>query len=731
MLKPFFFFFLLSGACSLIYEVIWLRLGMAAFGTTAPAQSAVLSVFMAGLALGSWQGGRLAHRLGGDFSRSLRLYAAAELGIGASAFMVPALLGLGRSVLLALGREGTWGSLGYYLASTSWIALSLLPFCVCMGATFPLAMASMRAARPDSSERSFGYLYAANVLGATLGTLLSAFVLIELLGFRRSLALAAAANFAVAMAAFALSLRPVHQQPGAGSAAEPHAPLAAVSLLPLLFSTGLASMALQVVWIRMLTPYLGTVVYAFATILALYLAATFAGTCWYRVRLAQSAHDGRVGALPWWLAGTSALLILPAADPRWTQVLGAPSGALRAAVAIVPFCCVLGYLTPRLVDLAGRGDPQRAGSAYAVNVVGCIIGPLLAAFVLLPFAGERASVWLLCLPLAGIGLLVVARGEKPRVAGPTFAAAAFGVLALLGAVASRDWATIFTLREVRRDYEATVVAAGRDLNKHLRVNGQGITSLVPTTKLMVHLPLVLRPEPPRSALVLCFGMGTSFRSALTWGVDATVVDLVPSVPGLFGYFHADAAELLHSPRARVVIDDARRFLERSKERWDLIVVDPPPPIQASASSLLYSREFNELVRAHLEPGGVFQQWFPGVEGTALASLTLALKGVFPHLRAFRSLDGQGIHLIASEGPLPSVSAEAAAARMPEAARGDLLEWFPRMPEASVPLRAQLARELDPATLSRGEPDVPALSDDRPVNEYYLLRRARGRFVGLR
>jgi spermidine synthase len=248
---------------------------------------------------------------------------------------------------------------------------------------------------------------------------------------------------------------------------------------------------------------------------------------------------------------------------------------------------------------------------------------------------------------------------------------------------------------------------------------------------MVHLPLALRPEPPRSALVLCFGMGTSFRSALSWGIEATAVDLVPSVPALFGFFHGDADELLASPRARVVIDDARRFLERSKERFDLVIVDPPPPIQASASSLLYSREFNELVRAHLAPGGVFQQWFPGVEGTALTSLTRALREVFPYLRTFRSLDGQGIHLLASERPLPAASAEAAVARMPEAARRDLLEWFPKAPDAAGPLRAQLAREVDAATLSRGSQDVPPLRDDRPVNEYYLLRQAFGRYVGLR
>ena len=134
----------------------------------------------------------------------IRLYALAEIVIGLSAFVVPSLFDIGRDLLLRAGEGAAWGSLRYHLASGTWIAVSLLPFCVCMGATFPLALAALEDGTDRSGERPFGHLYMANVLGAACGTLMSAFVLIELFGFRGTLRVAAAVNFAVAVGALLL-----------------------------------------------------------------------------------------------------------------------------------------------------------------------------------------------------------------------------------------------------------------------------------------------------------------------------------------------------------------------------------------------------------------------------------------------------------------------------------------------------------------------------------------------
>src|SRR5438034_7613586 len=108
-----------------------------------------------------------------------------------------------------------------------------------------------------------------------------------------------------------------------------------------------------------------------------------------------------------------------------------------------------------------------------------------------------------------------------------------------------------------------------------------MTSLVPATKFMAHLPLGLHAGDSESALIICFGMGTSYRSALSWDVETTAVELVPSVRDAFGFYHADAPQLLKNPKGRIIIDDGRRYLNRTGEKFDVIVIDPPPPVAAA------------------------------------------------------------------------------------------------------------------------------------------------------
>jgi spermidine synthase len=729
----FFVFFVVSGFCSLVYEVVWLRLAMAQFGVTTPLVSIVLSVFMTGLALGSWGAGRVARRLEGRATALVRLYAAAELAIAASVDVVPSVLAGGRTLLARTGM-GEWGSAGYYLASGSLVALALLPFCLCMGATFPLAMGAIRGEAPEGSARSFSYLYVANVVGATAGTLASAFVLIELFGFRGTLALTASLNAILAAAALLLSLRPSPAPaapPSAGEAAT--APVggtdafAGPRLLWALFVSGLVSMAMEVVWVRLFTPYLGNVVYSFAAILALYLAATFLGSRIYRAR--SRGRAARLGATAWGVIGMASLLPLMFADPRWatTTMMG---GVLRA-VGIVPFSAGLGFATPLLVDRWAAGEPQRAGLGYAINVVGCIAGPLLAGFGLLPVVGERAALLLLALPLLAFGALAGASTGTESASAPRRPPVVVGIAAAASAlifVCSRTFESQFPDSVVRRDSTATVTAYGQGMDKRLLVNGIGMTALAPLTKMMAHLPLAFQAEPPRRALTICFGMGTSFRSTLSWGVEGTAVELVPSVPTLFGYFHSDGPQLLASPRAHIVIDDGRRFLERSRESFDVIVIDPPPPVEAAGSSLLYSREFYDALKPRLAPQGIVQQWIPGGENLAVVSFARALRESFPYVRGFVSIQNWGLHLLASRQPIPTTTAAVLANRLPTEAARDLVEWGPGA-TAAEQFERVLRNEVDPERVILRIPRAGSLHDDRPINEYYFLRRARAGLDG--
>ena len=704
----FFGFFVVSGFCGLVYQVVWLRLAMSAFGVTTPMVSIVVSVFMAGLALGSAWAGRLEGRLAAGGARfALCAYGAAEFVIALSGEIVPRGLLAGRAVLGA----ATWGSLGHYLAAGAWVSLVLLPFCVAMGATFPLAMSALRSSRRPGVHRSFSFLYLANVAGALLGTLASAFVLIEILGFRGTLRVAACCNALLAALAVAISFRA--EWKGAAQTTVQAAPARAATgdsrgILGMLFATGLASTGMEVVWVRQYTPYLGNVVYAFATILALYLFATAAGSVLYRRGMLSAPSDW---TRTWTVVGVLGLLPLLLADP----LLPLGPGRLRAALGLVPFCAALGFLTPLLMDRWSQGAPGRAGAAYALNVTGCIVGPLLAAFVLLPTFGDRGSLAV----LVG-GLLVLCTG---RIFVPSIVTG----LALTAGVAlfvfTHDFESQFPRREVRRDYTATVTVTGQGMQKRLLVNGIGMTSLTTITKMMAHLPMAARSTPPRNAVVICMGMGTTLRSLLSWDVPVTAVELVPSIPELMPYFHADAARVLAKPGARIAVDDGRRFLERASGTFDVITIDPPPPVRAAGSSLLYTREFYAAAAARLAPDGVLQQWIPRAEPMVASAMVRAVADSFPHVRVFQSVEGWGTHILASRRPLDLSWARALVRRMPPAAVEDLVEWAPHGMKPEWLFLTVLRREIP---LDEAAPaGTRALEDDRPLNEYYLLRNLFG------
>src|SRR5439155_2839368 len=179
-------------------------LAFASFGIITPVLSVVISVFMLGLALGSWAGGRWIEPLTQSTGRSaLFFYALAELIIGIGAFAVPALFALGNRLLLA---SGEMGSVRYLSLSALVLGFSILPWCVFMGMTFPLMLDYLKE-ESEKAGTNFSYLYVPNVLGAMTGTLLTALVLVEWLGFRNTLHVAAFGNFLIAGTALFIAMR--------------------------------------------------------------------------------------------------------------------------------------------------------------------------------------------------------------------------------------------------------------------------------------------------------------------------------------------------------------------------------------------------------------------------------------------------------------------------------------------------------------------------------------------
>ena len=708
----FFWFFFVSGFCSVLCELIWLRLAMAQFGVTTALTSIVLSAFMAGLGAGSWLAGVLVHRYGDHIKfPPLRVYGLLELMIGFSALVVPSELVWGHRLLESLADRAAVSSAAYYMISGACLAATIVPFCACMGATIPVAMFAIRKRQRESDRRSFSFLYLANVLGAVLGSFLP-LLLIEPYGFHETLRIGAALNVVIAVSAFVVSLVPGPAPPPASRLSQ--APMNTIEtdrgVLVLLFTTGLATLGMELIWIRLFTPYVGPVVYSFGMILVAYLLATYTGSQIYRYWSRTRKQESR---LTWVSLALLGVLPLLTADVRIPIHLVA-----RVFVGVMPFAGMIGFLTPMLVDRWSGGDPDRAGRAYAVNVVGCIVGPLVCGFLLLPLAGEHWSVLLLALPW--FVMAFPRRGARNSQRFSRAGAYSIVLVAMVVLLASKDFEAQFPVRRVLRDSTATVIAEGEGMQRRLLVNGMGMTKLNPITKMMAHLTLTSLDHAPHSALIICFGMGTTFRSVMTWNISGTAVELVPSVPKLFSYYHADADEVMKLPLAHVVIDDGRRFLERSPTKYDAIIVDPPPPVQTAGSSLLYSQEFYAVAKQRLVPGGILEQWLPEADAPTQAAAARAIKHSFAYVRVFPGIQGWGWHFLASERPIPKRTAAELVARMPPDAVSDMMEWGPAAsPEEQVNLL--LSHESSTDAVIALSPATAALDDDRPINEFFLLR----------
>src|SRR5258708_28495199 len=188
-----------SGCCGIIYERVWLRLAMAQFGVTTALVSIGLSMFMAGLGIGSLGAGILLRRNASRVSfPPMRLYALTELLIACSAIVVPYEFDLGHRLLANWASGAAFSSITYYLISGACIGLTLIPWCACMGATIPLAMFAIGRTPGLESQRSFSFLYLSNVVGAAAGAVVPLFI-IELGGFHFTLRVGAVLNCAISV----------------------------------------------------------------------------------------------------------------------------------------------------------------------------------------------------------------------------------------------------------------------------------------------------------------------------------------------------------------------------------------------------------------------------------------------------------------------------------------------------------------------------------------------------
>jgi spermidine synthase len=694
---------------------------------------------MLGLGLGSWLGGKYIDILSKKTNiKSAVFYGLSEILIGTGAVLIPLLFSIGQKLLLATGQTN---SVTYMLLSALLLGITMLPWCIAMGTTFPFMMSFIKQT-PFSEKSSFSFLYTANVIGSVVGVLFAVIYAIEIFGLNNTLYITCVINLLIASCAFYISRiltkQPARQTDAVINVKTSHLwkiEISPVFLKIILFITGFVSLGLEIAWTRVFSPALGTMVYAFSFLLAGYLLATYLGTLLYRKHI----KNGKILSLGFLLSALAVSSFLPIVinDPNLLSqgvvvntfdITRIYKFLIQITLTIFPVCMVLGYLTPSIIDYYSQGDEKKAGTSYAINVLGCILGPLAVSYILLPLISTKAVMIIMSMLYIGLFVLFMNKVSKFLT---SITLLLVGAFLFISVFYTTTYEFPFLKTEfknqvtVYRDATATVHAYKYDKHEAvLLVNGFGMTGLSTITKMMAHIPLAIH-ENPKSGLVICFGMGTTYRSMLSWGIETTAVELTPGVVKSFPIFHEDANAVLNDPKGEIIIDDGRRYVMRTNKKFDVITIDPPPPVEASASALLYSRDFYKIIKMKLNEGGILQHWIPFEDFSQLSVLRAIIKSIteeFPYVQYYVSIEGWGIHITASMSPIKEFSPQELNMKTPEAAKNDLTEWAPEN-SSDVMYKVVLERKVSVKKLLEGWTKKEIITDSHPYNEYFLLREA--------
>jgi spermidine synthase len=631
-----------SGCAALIYEIVWLQLLQLVIGSSAVSLGLLLAAYMGGLCAGS----ALLVRLVPPDRHPLRVYAVLEAGIGVLGLLVLSGIPLVGRIYLA----GPSGLVARGLVA----AVCLLPPTLLMGASLP-AIARW-AGTSTSGVSRMGFLYSANIAGAVAGCTIAGFYLLRIYDMAVATYAAVGINVAVAVCATLVAASRKYSPHAAEvSALSPSRPLSGGTLVYIAIAlSGLTALGAEVVWTRLLSLLLGPTVYTFSIILAVFLLGLWAGSS------AGSSLARRFGSPRLALAACQILLALALAWTAYTMAHSLPYwpvdpwlsldpwfnfelDLVRTLWAIFPATLLWGASFPlALASVVAPGDdPARAaGRVYAINTAGSIVGSLAFSLWLIPTVGSRESQQILiaiAVVAAIAGAVSVAGLASNKVRGALLAAA----VVLLGwglaaTVQDVPWEVIAYGRRIApiiravdlydRSNPTKVLFRGEGVNssiliaeragqRHFYVSGKAEASTaildMRLERMMGHVPALLHPS-PKSVLVVGFGAGVTAGSFTRYPEleNLVICELEPFIPpASTQYFGKENYDVFHNAHTRMVYDDARHYIFTTRDKFDVITTDPIHP-WVKGTSVLYSKEYYELVKQHLNPDGVVAQWLP-------------------------------------------------------------------------------------------------------------------------
>jgi spermidine synthase len=622
-----------SGCAALIYEIVWFQLLQLVIGSSAVSLAVLLATFMGGLCAGSLAGPRIAALR----RHPLQVYALLEAGIAA----------LGIILLFSLPYAGgLYTSIGGGIFVRALICgICLLPPAFLMGATLPVV-----ARWVENTPRGIswlGFFYGSNIAGAVVGSLLAGFYLLRLHDMMVATFVAAGLNVLVAAVSAVAAL---YDRRGAGIAEKPavtdrrYSSETAVYLAIAL--SGMTALGAQVIWTRVLSLMLGATVYTFSIILAIFLLGMGIGSAIGSMRSRSSPTPRRdlgicqmllIPAIAW------AAFLLTQSLPYWpvnptlskNAWLNFQLDMFRAAWVILPGAFLWGASFPLAISAAKSPDEDPAGlvgGIYAANTLGAIAGALGFSLVVTEWFGTQQALQVLILLSAASALLLLLRRVSLAAIAVVLAAVCLisispvpGALIAYGRFLPR---TLDLIDPLTKDFFVpNIIYAGEGLNasvavsqmpagvRNFHVSGKIEASTEPQDmrlqRMLGHIPALFHSN-PRSVLVVGFGSGVTAGSfAVHPSVERIVIcEIEPLIPQVAStYFGKENYNVLQDARVEVIYDDARHYILTTNEKFDVITSDPIHPwVKGSAS--LYTQEYFELAKRHLNPGGIISQWVP-------------------------------------------------------------------------------------------------------------------------
>jgi spermidine synthase len=376
---------------------------------------------------------------------------------------------------------------------------------------------------------------------------------------------------------------------------------------------------------------------------------------------------------------------------------------------------------------SSRSVGRTVGSLYAMNTVGNIAGAVLVGFATISLIGVRHSMLLMmALNLLVAAAILVRTSRLPghRLLWP---AAAVGILGVIHLTVSDQLfyqshvrlpgTRIIFYREGASD---TVAVIEREKPRKTRTlvygDGRGAagTGSLPWNLYFGHLPMLLHPD-PQQILHICYGSGNSVMALSRHDPERIdVVELSPHVREASKYFWTNEG-VLDLPMVNLIIEDGRNFLLGTDRSYDVVSLEPPNIFSAGVVNL-YTQEFYELARDHLNPGGIMVQWLPTgtLSPTDRGHLIRAFTEAFPYAYVWQQMRSPQLLLMGTLEPL-NVDVDDVQSRLaPDPFKRDLasmhvrdaaeyLSWFKLGDEST----RRLAADYEP------------VRDDRTIVDYSI------------